>query len=151
MNERLALPPRQKEVRPNEWHLFCPGQGCSARLAIRRRYPDGPDPERWFYSLEPRYTDEPHEEYQKGTWWRRNTGGYKGLPSARRQRRVLARASLGEGDAPYEQQMRPYVNRRGNVRIPLPTPEDGWNPPPQQIVCYECDGHVVVDTSAVAN
>jgi hypothetical protein len=150
----MSLPPRVKRLRGKrneEWHLFCAGEGCGERLAIVKRYPLGPDPLALFFSLEPRYSNEPNPSYPEGTWWRRLTGAYKGIFSARHQRRVLAHSSISPDDPAHEFQMRPYIppHRRGSMRPPLPTPEGSWSPGPQIEVCYECGGHAIVDTSAV--
>lgn len=73
--ERKTLPAREKQMR-EEIHLFCPGEGCSARLGIRKGLT---------VTLEPRYTNALHPNYPAGTWWKQEwplRGAYKGWPRA---------------------------------------------------------------------
>jgi hypothetical protein len=78
--ERKTLPAREKQIREDESHLFCPGEGCSARLGIRKGLT---------ITLERRYTNAPHPSYPAGTWWKQERGGYKGMPRARDARRAM--------------------------------------------------------------
>jgi hypothetical protein len=76
--ERKTLPAREKQIQEDEWHLFCPGEGCSARLGIRKGL---------MVTLEPCYTNAPHPNYPAGTWWKQKRS--KGWPRARDAREAM--------------------------------------------------------------
>ena len=79
----MILPPREKKIRPREWHLYCCGEGCDARLAIRIHHCAGCEEgldveahvhddrgEPFWVSLEPGYSQDPSDDYSFGYWWR---------------------------------------------------------------------------------
>jgi len=76
--DRKTLPAREKQIREDEWHLFCPGEGCSARLGIRQGL---------MVTLEPCYTNAPHPGYPADTWWKQERP--KGPPRARDARKAM--------------------------------------------------------------
>jgi hypothetical protein len=104
--ERKTLPAREKQIREDEWHLFCPGEGCSARLGIRKGLT---------VTLERRYTNAPHPSYPAGTWWKQERGGYKGMPRAkdvRKAMRDIDRATEGVPPEAVGQAIKETLRRR---------------------------------------
>ena len=88
---RTDTPPGLPEIRlitVAEYHLFCAGEGCDARLGERTVFEDEAGRNTDRTTLEPRYTNEPHDEYDTGTWWRARSGGYKGMARGRDIRKV---------------------------------------------------------------
>jgi len=83
--DRKTLPAREKQIREDEWHLFCPGEGCSARLGMRQGLNKPPFAE--MVTLEPCYTNAPHPSYPVGTWWKQERP--KGPPRARDARKAM--------------------------------------------------------------
>lgn len=169
----MILSPRVKHIRPNEDHLFCDGEGCDARLAVRTCHPlydsrvsrkgnvsttrlvprsDGTWASR--VTLETRYTKEPDPGHQAGTWWRRKTGGYKGLPAGKKVRReqrigwephqsppAMPKRSGGKL-APLPQSALDHIAkyttiRRDTDRVDLPSGE-------HLVTCYRCDGLTIL-------
>lgn len=178
---KKALPPREKAIplkprldtgiqRPAisgtdseihelaECHLFCAGDGCDARMGKRTTYEGGDGRRHDRITLEPRYTNEPHEKHAAGTWWRSERGGYTGMarnrdirkahgiprspsedflgPETQRTIRQAARVVLGEADSRNPRAM----PRRDQYRPTLP-------PGVHIVACYECEGLTRIDNS----
>ena len=104
--ERKTLPAREKQIREDEWHLFCPGEGCSARLGIRKGLT---------VTLEPCYTNAPHPSYPAGTWWKQERS--KGWPRARDARKAIRDIERAiEGVAPEAlEQVRKDTLKQGDL------------------------------------
>lgn len=103
---RKTLPAREKQIREDEWHLFCPGEGCSARLGIRKGLT---------VTLEPRYTNAPHPSYPAGTW--RKEERYKGFSRARDGRKAMRDIERATEGVPPEaaEQVAKETLKRGDL------------------------------------
>jgi hypothetical protein len=162
-------PPRPPDAEPeDEWHLFCPGEGCSARLGSRRLIPQGFRLDsrhvvgQAFHvtTLETRYTDEPHPDYAPGTWWRQRLGGYQGMPSQRDIRKAHQRGQKLPDPCPDSSTPEAHNAVMAFVRYgfsmavpknPKPAPRrDSYRPhlrPGRHVViCYKCGGAATIDT-----
>jgi len=170
--DRKTLPVREKQVRwasspprlptlaepEDEWHLLCSGEGCSARLGSRRLLPQGIH----LTALESRYTDEPHQDYAPGTWWRQRLGGYQGMPSQRDIRKAHRRGQ--KASDPFPGRIDSSTPQGSNALMafarygfgmsapknPKPMPRrDKYRPhlrPGRHVViCYRCGGAATID------
>ncbi len=83
----LPIPARAKMTGSGMLHLFCRGEGCSARLG-KHVEESGENGLTTRIELEPRYTNAEHPNYPLGWWWRRKGGAYRDVPRAKDARRV---------------------------------------------------------------
>jgi len=136
----MALPPRKKLVRPDEWHLFCAGAGCDTRLAIERHL-RGPDLNVSVIelTLEPVYTQEPNPLYPEGSWWRKKGNRYRGTPRAKDIRRRLRQ--LPDATTRYINlalAFSGFTGKRRVMRVGLPKGD-------HVVICYDCTGAALIE------
>ena len=150
--ERKTLPAREKQIREDEWHLFCPGEGCSARLGIRKGL---------IIWLETRYTLKPHPGPPFFVWWREREGGYQYIPRQRGIRRLVKRGL----PQPWPDVFPQYLSSGSMVQVaidrylsgmaarqkPLPR-RDAYRPMLLKgrhvVICYKCGGAALVEQQA---
>ncbi len=114
MTDRLILPPREKRIHEGEWHLFCAGEGCSARLAVRQCRSEKctakfPTTERHnevckgvlVTELERGYIQEPNARFPEWVWWREEIRRSP-LPRGRNVRKATRRALREQRETPVE-------------------------------------------------
>ncbi len=134
----MELDAREKAPRgrPDEVHIFCPGDGCDARLGIRYINPNGTQN----LSLEPGYT-----EVAPRTWRRLNTDRYRGVPRGRTVRRQgrwrLKLKAEGRPVGLSEDEIRKITEDATLGRSPQRTQ---LAPGSHKVFCYRCGAPVRV-------